>query len=310
MRANRTRKRSRTDSDRDGNNNNNNNNGDNNGNGDDDRNKGNDNGNGGRRKVAEKLVDLISKDSNLLFKDQYGVPFANVFNTDHYEVIRIGSGRFKRYLGWLYYESENKVANTDAVNSAVQLLQGRAEYQGKTIPLSLRVAWHNGDIIYDMTNEKWQYLKISKKGYWQIINDDETTQPIFCRFNQVPQVTPDRSYEPDIFDRFLQLTNLKEKNDRILLKVYIVSLFVPEIPHAILVLHGGQGSAKFNAYYHDKHIVDPAKPKLLTINRDTREFIQQLAHNYVAFYDNLKKAPGWLSDECCKAVTGECGTQA
>ena len=42
------------------------------------------------RKVAEKLVDLISKDSNLLFKDQYGVPFANVFNTDHYEVIRIG----------------------------------------------------------------------------------------------------------------------------------------------------------------------------------------------------------------------------
>jgi hypothetical protein len=51
-------------------------------------------------------------------------------------------------------------------------------------------------------------------------------------------------------------------------------------------------------------LVDPAKPKLLTVYSDIKEFIQQLAHNYVAYYDNLKKAPGWLSDEVCKAVTG------
>ncbi len=53
-----------------------------------------------------------------------------------------------------------------------------------------------------------------------------------------------------------------------------------------------------------KSLVDPAKPSLLTIHDDKSEFIQQLAHNYLAAYDNLKYNPKWLSDECCKAITG------
>jgi hypothetical protein len=120
----------------------------------------------------------------------------------------------------------------------------------------------------------------------------------------VAQVVPGRDYELDIFERFLQLTNLKEEKDRILLKVYIISLFIPEIPHVILILHGRQGSAKSTLQTMIKLLVDPAKPKLLTIYNDVKEFIQQLAHNHIAYYDNLRKAPGWLSDESCKAVTG------
>ena len=72
----------------------------------------------------------------------------------------------------------------------------------------------------------------------------------------------------------------------------------------MLVLHGGQGSAKLTSQELIKLTVDPAKPKTLTIYNDVKEFIQQLAHNYVAFYDNLKLTPPWLSDEACKAVTG------
>ena len=30
----------------------------------------------------------------------------------------------------------------------------------------------------------------------------------------------------------------------------------------------------------------------------------ELNHNHVAFYDNVKHVPYWLSDEACKAVTG------
>jgi hypothetical protein len=53
-----------------------------------------------------------------------------------------------------------------------------------------------------------------------------------------------------------------------------------------------------------KLLADPAKPTLLTIHSDRSEFIQQLAHNHIAYYDNVKSTPGWLSDEACKAVTG------
>ena len=47
-----------------------------------------------------------------------------------------------------------------------------------------------------------------------------------------------------------------------------------------------------------------SKPLLLTIQNDRNEFIEQLAHNYVTFYDNANRNPMWLSDEACKAVTG------
>jgi hypothetical protein len=42
----------------------------------------------------------------------------------------------------------------------------------------------------------------------------------------IEEVQPSRDYEPDIFDRFLDLTNLKNEEDRILFTVYIISLFI------------------------------------------------------------------------------------
>jgi hypothetical protein len=254
-----------------------------------------------KRSVAEKLVDLISQNSNSFFKDQYDVPFARIHNTDHHEIVRVGSDKFKRYIGRLYYENENKVANTEALTNAVQVLQAKAEYRGDTIPLFLRVASHNGDIFYDLTNEKWQCVRVTRE-CWQLL--DEAPTPMFMRYNQTSQVQPNRDYEPDIFDRFLQLTNLKKEEDRFLLKVYIVSLFIPNIQHVILQVHGEKGGAKSMLETLIKELVDPAKPKLLSTHKDRMEFIQQLAHNYLAYYDNLKYIPGWLSDEVCRAVTG------
>jgi hypothetical protein len=250
---------------------------------------------------AEVLLRLVSETGKVFFKDQYKVPHALVRINGHKEILRVESSTFKRYLAKLYYDSEFKIISSESVKNVIQILQATAEHYGTTYPLSLRVSWHDGDIYYDMTNDKWQCVRISEDG-WEI--DDETPIPMFSRYNQTAQAEPDRTYEEDIFDRFLQLTNLKEEEDRILLSVYIVTLFIPDIPHIVLQIHGEKGSAKSTFQTMIKMLVDPAKPKLLTIYNDVKEFIQQLAHNYLAFYDNLKYTPRWLSDEACKAVTG------
>jgi hypothetical protein len=170
-----------------------------------------------------------------------------------------------------------------------------------TIPLNLRVALKDGAFYIDMTDDMYRSIKMTKDTSWKIVND---TPPLFIRYNQKPQVEPDRNYEPDIFDKFLDMTNIKDPQHRLLVKVYIPSLFIPEIQHPILLLHGEPNSAKTTLYVMIKQIVDPAKPNLLSIHNDRSEFIQQLSHNYVAFYDNVKHVPEWLSDEACKAVTG------
>ena len=41
------------------------------------------------------------------------------------------------------------MANTEAVSSAVQVLQAKAEYEGETYSLSLRVASYNGSFYHE-----------------------------------------------------------------------------------------------------------------------------------------------------------------
>jgi hypothetical protein len=256
----------------------------------------------GIRSAADLLVELATENISLLFRDQYGAAHAQIRVADHDEIVRIESSKFKRHLAKLFYEKNgNKVVNAESITNAIQVIQAKAEYDGLTIPLNLRVAWQEGNIYYDLSNDKWQFIRISQQS-WEIA--DTSPRPMFVRYNQTSQAGPDRSYEPDVFDRYLQLTNLKEDQDRILLKVYIVSLFIPDIPHAMLILHGEKGSAKSTLQTLIKLLVDPGKPLLLTVHNDRSEFVQQLAHNHIAYYDNVKVTPGWLSDEACKAVTG------
>jgi hypothetical protein len=252
---------------------------------------------------AEILVDLAEDNIIQFFRDQYGTAFASVTIQDHNEVIALESGRFKRYLAKLFYDNNDKsVVGADAINNSIQILQAKAEYGGHTIPLSVRIAWSTRkDVIcYDLTDEKWRCIEI-RKDDWGIINN---SPPLFVRYNQISQVLPEKTYLPNVFDRFLNLTNLKDESNKLLLKVYIIATFIPEIAHPMLILHGEKGSAKSTLQTLIKRLVDPSKPVLLTVHNDRNEFVQQLAHNHVAYYDNIKYTPRWLSDEACKAVTG------
>ena len=212
----------------------------------------------------------------------------------------------------LFRENEGgKVIGKDAIENALNALAAEAEFDGKTIPLQLRVAWGQvenrakpGSIYYDMTDSQRRIIEISGDK-WRIISGSDADAPIlFRRHNQIAQVEPDRNYPESIFDQFLNLTNVSRKNHRYLITVYIILLFVPEIDHVILTTYGPHGAAKSFLLSLIKMLVDPSKPVLLTLLRNIPEFIQQVNHNYLAFYDNVKYIPYWLSDELCKAVTG------
>jgi hypothetical protein len=136
--------------------------------------------------------------------------------------------------------------------------------------LSLRVAEYNGDLYYDLTNEKHQSNKISKNGTWEII--DKTPIPLFKRYNLISQTIPsavdpvlnEGKYEEQnpLESFFSKLTNIKVKEDKLIAKVALITWFIPKIPHIILIVHGGKGSAKSTFLTMIKSIVDPAKPSL------------------------------------------------
>ena len=98
--------------------------------------------------------------------------------------------------------------------------------------------------------------------------------------------------------------HITNRGHRLLTKVWIISLLIPDFPHPISITFGEKGGSKSTFCRFVKRLVDPDRIELLTIPEDKAEFVQQLYHNYLAVYDNIKQLLPWFSDEACKAVTG------
>jgi hypothetical protein len=153
-----------------------------------------------------------------------------------------------------------------------------------------------------LTNEDWQVVRITASRGWNI----EYAPVVFRRYsNQKPQVYPSKEYPHDIFDKFMDLTNVKDSaGNKLLFKVYIIVLFYPEIQHPALMLYGEKGTAKSTLQELIKMLVDPSLIKTLAFSRNIESMVQKLAHNYVCYFDNISKIFESTSDILCRAVTG------
>ncbi|PWU81183.1 MAG: hypothetical protein DLM72_08300 [Candidatus Nitrosopolaris wilkensis] len=253
---------------------------------------------------AKTLVEVVEKKSDLLFQDQYGAPCIKIEVDDHHEIMFIQNSKFKNYLSKLYFDAtRGQVVCQDIQNDVIRILTARALFEGQTKDLNLRVAWakQNEEIHYDLTDSKWRCVQVTKEG-WSIIPHQKDT--LFTRFNQKAQVQPDHDYPNDIFDKFLDLMHIYDPERRIMNKVWIISVFIPEFPHTIDIHLGEKGSLKSTLCRYKKRLIDPDKIELLTIPKDKSEFVQQLYHNYLAIYENVRHIPPWFSDEVCRAITG------
>lgn len=264
------------------------------------------------KKIAKKLIDLVDLNCPLLFVDQYNK--AHVWATvvaatglSYREVIPIESRRFETYVSGIYYiNTDGEVANKEAISDTIRILAAKALYENQTTKeLHLRVAWKftekQDEIYYDLTDQMRRCVRITSQG-WQII--PHTRDVLFRRFGQLSQVEPLGKNQEDVFDKFLDLMHITDPQQRLLGKVLIISYFIPDIAHPIDLAHGEKGSVKTTVCRCIKRLVDPSMPELLTIPSDKREFAQQLYHNHLLLYDNVRAVPDWFSDEVCRAVTG------
>ena len=261
----------------------------------------------------EQSFKFVENHIQLLFKNQFGQLFAYVkINDNYYDLISLTSGKFEKYIYKIFYESEYKIIlEKEERNEIIEHLQYKAEFSGNTKKLELRVSKTDDyTFYYDLANknEGTGAIKITPAG-WSIENNPPI---LFRRYsNQLAQASPSPSclstvdgIDDKIFDKFIDLLNVKDSDNKLLLKCYIISLFIPSIPKPILMLHGEQGSAKTTLQELIKMLVDPSIVRTLTFPRDINELVQQLSHNYLAYYENLSTIKEWISDALCRAVTG------
>jgi len=198
------------------------------------------------------------------------------------------------------WQAAEKAPGSEALHSALNVLEAKAMFEGKQYTLYNRVAPAEDGVWIDMADEKWRAIKVTAEG-WYI---DENPPILFKRYShQKPLPIPVPGGDPKTF---LEFVNIKDNNEdtRLLLLCTIISNLLPMIPHVILTLYGIQGSGKTYLFKLIRAVIDPSIIDVLTLPRDERERVQQLDHHWCAFYDNVTSLPTWMSDTLCRAATG------
>jgi len=252
----------------------------------------------GRVSQADQLIRLAFENTEL-FSNEVCEPHALIHIDGHDEILPCRGRLFKRFLSRLLYEAAEKGASSEALSTALNVIEAKAVFDGERYELFNRVGKHNGAFWYDLTDSLWRAVRVLP-GHWQIV---DAPPILFTRYgHHAPQVEPTKGGS---VDRIFDFLAVPDGGPKLLMMVYLVSCFVPDIPHPIPVLHGPQGSGKSTCFRVVRKLVDPSAIEILSFPRDNNELVQRLAHHWLAPFDNVTSLQTWQSDALCRAVTGE-----
>lgn len=247
---------------------------------------------------AEILLALVTEENCLLFHDEFQIPHARIRVGDHWEIWPIKSESFGLWLRKLFWDAEDKAIYGEAYKKVQSTLEARARFDGRMIPLSIRAAFYDGAIYYDLCDGRWRVIKITEQG-WEIVEEPPI---LFKRYKQqLPLTLPSRTGH---LKGLLPFINAQHDDQRILVVIYVVSCFIPGFPHPLLNIFGEQGSRKSTLSRMLRRIIDPVRPPLLSLTKHPAELSQQLQHHYFPFFDNVDYISNEISDALCRAVTG------
>lgn len=255
--------------------------------------------------AVEKITDVSTKEvtpltsRELLFKLAEGITlFHDDQNKPYFfyegEAFAAPSEHVKNRLLHHYLMEMNDLPPKKELNAVLNIQESKARFSENRINLFNRVASFNDEIIYDLRDKR--YVKVTPKG-WEIV----PSFPLFRRYNHMqPQMEPLTGGNPwQVFD----LLTVPEEN-RLLVMVYIVSLFIPKIAHPVFAVCGDQGSAKSFFCTVINRLVDPTLTERVIQPKNERDFIQTVQQKYVTVLDNLSKIDNRVSDIFCQVCTG------
>ncbi|MGO0063496.1 hypothetical protein ACTID9_26430 [Brevibacillus fluminis] len=251
---------------------------------------------GGEETQSDILIRLGNEAT--FFSNEIEEAFASVEINGHTEQWKVRSRSFKLWLIKKFFETTGKAPGTDAMNQALGVMESTALFKGDRHSLQLRVAELDDAFYYDLADARRRVVEITPQGC-SILDDPPT---LFLRNkNLKAQVEPDFDGELSLV---LNHVRLKDADDQLLYRVYLVACLIPNIPHPVLVLSGEKGASKSTTMRMTRAIIDPAVRDLLTMPNSKNDLALSLANNYMPCFDNLDTLSAEKSDLLCIASTG------
>ena len=252
----------------------------------------------GKPTQAETLLELVEENDIILFQNEVNAPYVALTVNGHTEVWSIEGQDFSVWLNKVYYEGTKRPIQKEAIKQAVAILSARARFNGNApILLSSRIAKEDKSFWYDLSNPLWQAVKITADGW----NIEDNVPILFNRYrHQMPQVNPQKT-GGDVYKIF---HHINMKDNQILFLCWLISSFIPEIPHAMLIFYGEKGAAKSTACGILNQLIDPSVLETLALPKNPRDLVVSLQQHWFLPFDNISNIGTDISDMLCRAITG------
>jgi hypothetical protein len=205
---------------------------------------------------------------------------------------------FRQWLARAFFVERATAANSEDLQSALNVIEARARFDGPERAVFVRVGAHNGALYLDLADSCWRAIEIDANG-WRIVA--HAPIPFRRPAGMLALPEPVRGGKIDELRPFL---NVSDNDEFVLAVSYELAAMRPRGPYPILDLIGEHGAAKSTFASVLRKLIDPNYAALRALPRDERDLFIAANNAHLLPFDNISWLPDWLSDAFCRLSTG------
>ncbi len=236
--------------------------------------------------VEDKEPNTLDKilQSTELFKNTSDEPYITIKDG---RTMRIDSTMFKNWLVMAYYRETGSYLKDSQIKDIAQNVRSMALFDigNKNTEVFNRIGYSDDkeNIYIDLVDENFNLVKLSKNG-WNVI----TSKSIGVKFETTQNMNP-LPYPTGGGDinKIWQHTNITKDNDKRLVLAWLINCLIPFGGYPILVLYGGQGTAKSTTQSNLRDLIDPSIGNLRDKKSNSDFLGVQAVNNYIVSLNNL-----------------------
>jgi hypothetical protein len=251
----------------------------------------------GRGPTQADLLIKVSEGAEL-FRSPDSSAFADIDVNGHRETWPVRSKGFRRWLARRFFEETRGAPNSEALQSALSVIEARAHFDAPELEVFVRVGGVDGRIYLDLGDENWRAVEIDTTG-WRVIDKPPVRFRRAAGMKSLPE--PVRGGSVEALREFL---NVRSDHYFVLAVAWLIAALRHSGPYPVLVLSGEQGSAKSTFSTILRALVDPNTAPLRALPREDHDFFIAASNGHVLIFDNVSGLPPWISDTLCRLATG------
>ncbi len=251
-----------------------------------------------KKSQADRLVALAIAEARL-FHTPDEVSYAVLDRDGTEQTWKLHSKRFRSWLSRRHHEEHEKTPGAQAIQDALNVLDGAALFDGAEETVYVRTARCDGRIYLDLANDDWSVVEITRDG-WAIV----PRSPVRFRRPAGMLPLPYPVSGKTQLDDLRELLNVVDDEDWLLTVGWLLGALRGDGPYPIKELVGEAGSAKSTHARMTRAVVDPASAPVRRPPREGRDLMIAASNGLVVALDNLSDLPDWLADDLCRLATG------